>query len=52
MRNNVFTINLSKDAFDRLCAIRELVEDMTGKVIPLNDFLSAMILQMEVRGLE
>lgn len=52
MRNSVFTLNITKDAFDRLCAIRELVEDTTGEFIPLNDLLSTMIMQMEVRGLD
>lgn len=52
MRNSVFTVNISKDAFDRLCVIRDLVEDITGENILLNDCLSAMILQMEVKGLE
>ena len=50
--NATFTVNLTKEAFDRLCAIRDLVQDATGKFIPLNDFLSVMILQVEVVGLE
>lgn len=44
----VFTVNLNKEAFDRLCELRDLIQDVTGEWIPLNQVCSTLICQMSI----
>lgn len=50
--NSTFTVNLTKEAFDRLCAIRDALEDLTGEWTPLNVVCSSLICQIQVEGVE
>lgn len=44
----VFTVNLNKKAFERLCELRDLIQDVTGEWIPLNQVCSTLICQMTI----
>lgn len=50
--NSTFTVNLTKEAFDRLCAIRDHLEALTGEWLPLNAVCSSVLCQINVEGIE
>ena len=49
MQGGMFTVPLNKEAFDKLCAIRDEIQDMTGEWFPLHEVCNTLIMQV---GLE
>lgn len=49
---NSYSINITYDAFERLCAIRDAVISLADKEYTLSEVLSSLILQLDVGGVE
>lgn len=46
MRNSVLSVNLTKEAFERLCEIRDYLSDEVDQFLTLSNVCSTLIMQV------